>query len=119
MKIPGETAVPARISGSDTKAVRVASGSAVHKRPEQSAGKAGSSTDSTSDVQLTGASRNLAAIEQTLRAMPAVDELRVAAVKQRLDSGDYQVDPQRVADKLLHLESEFQRGGPLEHNLLK
>jgi negative regulator of flagellin synthesis FlgM len=119
MKLPGETAVPSRINGLETKPVRVAPGSAVHKRAEQAAGKAGNSVDSESDVQLTGAARNLAQLEQTLRAMPAVDELRVAAVKQRLDSGEYQVDPQRVADKLLHLESDFQRANPFDRNPLK
>lgn len=119
MKLPGETAVPGRINGLDAKPVRVASGAAVHKRLEQNATPPGGGRDAESDVQLTGAARNLAAIEQTLRAMPAVDDLRVSVVRQRLESGDYQVDPQRVADKLLQLETDLGRGAPLEKNLLK
>jgi negative regulator of flagellin synthesis FlgM len=70
-------------------------------------------------VQLTGAARQLATIEQSLRDMPAIDEARIAAVKQRLDSGTYKVDPQRVADRLLHLEQELERSSPLNKNLLK
>jgi negative regulator of flagellin synthesis FlgM len=118
MKLPGDGVVT-KVNGVEAKPVRVASGAAVHKRSEQAAGKAGSSTASETDVRLTDSSRALAAIEQSLRAMPAVDELRVEMVKQRLASGEYQVDPQRVADKLLHLEQEFQRGNPLDHNPLK
>lgn len=111
--------VPTKISGLDAKPVRIAPGAAVQKRQEQSAGAIASASESGSDVQLTGASRHLAAIEQQLKTLPAVDELRVAMVKQRLESGDYQVDPQRIADKLLRIESELGRGSPLEKNILK
>jgi len=104
----------------EAKPVRTAPGASVHGRQEQVAGKAGSNAASDSDVQLTGTARNLAAIEQSLRAMPAVDELRVAAVRQRLADGEYQVDPQRVADKMLQLESDLQRGAsPLDKNPLR
>jgi negative regulator of flagellin synthesis FlgM len=112
MKLPGDSVVPSKISGVEPKPVRVASGAAVNKRLEQSAGKAGSSAVAEADVQLTGAARNLAALEQSLRELPAVDEVRVALVKQRLDNGTYQVDPQRVADKLLRMEQELDRGNP-------
>jgi negative regulator of flagellin synthesis FlgM len=111
MKLPGDIVVPTKIS-SESKPVRVASAGAVHKRLEQSAGKAGSSAASGSDVHLTGASRNLAALEQSVREMPAVDELRVSAVRQRLSSGDYKIDPQRVADRLLSIERDLGRAAP-------
>jgi len=119
MKLPGDILVPNKVNGVESKPVRVASAGAVHKRLEQSAGKAGSSAASGSDVQLTGASRNLAAIEESLKAMPAVDELRVSAVKQRLSSGDYKIDPQRVADRLLSIERDLGRAAPLDDNPLK
>jgi negative regulator of flagellin synthesis FlgM len=111
MKLPGDIVVPSKVS-SESKPVRVASAGAVHKRLEQSAGKAGSSAASESDVHLTGASRNLAALEQSLRDMPAIDELRVSTVKQRLSSGDYKIDPQRVADRLLSIERDLDRAAP-------
>jgi len=119
MKLPGDNLVPNKVNGVETKPVRVAPAGAVHKRLEQSAGKAGSSAASESDVHLTGASRNLAAIEQSLREMPAIDELRVSVVKQRLSSGDYRIDPQRVADRLLSLERDLARHAPLEDSPLK
>jgi negative regulator of flagellin synthesis FlgM len=70
-------------------------------------------------VHLTGASRNLAAIEESLKNLPAVDELRVSAVRQRLDSGDYKIDPQRVADRLLSIERDLGRAAPLENSPLR
>jgi negative regulator of flagellin synthesis FlgM len=119
MKLPGDSLVSNKVSGVESKPVRVASAGAVHKRLEQSAGKAGSSAASGSDVHLTGASPRLAAIEQSLKELPAIDELRVSTVRQRLSSGDYKVDPQRVADRLLSLERDLGRGAPLEESLLK
>jgi negative regulator of flagellin synthesis FlgM len=117
MKLPGDSAVPSKITGVDTKPVRVAPTSNAPKRHDQAMEKAGSSADSGSNVRLTGAARSLAALEQSLHTLPAVDEQRVAAVKRRLESGEYQIDPQRVADKLLHMENELRRGNPLETSL--
>lgn len=119
MKLPGDSLVPNKVNGVETKPVRVASAGAVHKRLEQSAGRAGSSAAPESDVHLTGASRQLATLEQSVRNMPAVDELRVSAVRQRLQSGEYKVDPQRVADRLLSLERDLGRAAPFEDSPLK
>jgi negative regulator of flagellin synthesis FlgM len=118
MKLHGDNLVPNKVSV-ESKPVRVASAGAVHKRLEQSAGKAGSSAAPETDVHLTGASRNLAAIEESLKNLPAVDELRVSAVRQRLDSGDYKIDPQRVADRLLSIERDLGRAAPLENSPLR
>jgi negative regulator of flagellin synthesis FlgM len=117
MKLPGDSAVPAKISGVDTKSMRVASATA-QKRQEQVAPKPGS-VQAESDVQLTGTARSLAALEQSLHSLPAVDDKRVAAVKRRLDNGEYQVQPQRIADKLLHMESDLRRANPRENSSLK
>jgi len=119
MRLPGDSVVPTKISSMETKPVRVAPGASVHKRLDQAAGAPQNSTEAASDVQLTGAARGLASIEQALHALPAIDEQRVAAVKQRLERGEYKVDPQRVADRMLHLENDLARGNPLNRNPLK
>jgi negative regulator of flagellin synthesis FlgM len=119
MKLPGDSVIPSKVNGVDAKPVRAAPGVAARKEADQPAGKAGSSADAETDVQLTGAARNLAAIEQSLRNLPAIDELRVTMVKQRLESGDYKVDPQRVADKLLAMERDLGHGTPLDRSPLK
>ncbi len=108
-----------KIHGVDAKPVRVAPSASTPRRQEQAVDKPANPADVGSNVQLTGAARSLAALEQSLFAMPAVDEKRVAEVKRRLESGEYRVDPQRIADKLLNLESDLQRRSPLEHELLK
>ncbi|MEO6369386.1 MAG: flagellar biosynthesis anti-sigma factor FlgM [Steroidobacteraceae bacterium] len=119
MRLPGDSVVTTKISSMETKPVRVAPGAPVHKRLDQAASSAESSSEAASDVQLTGTARGLASIEQSLHALPAIDEQRVAAVRQRLERGDYKVDPQRVADRMLHLESDLARGNPLNRNPLK
>ncbi|MEO8315353.1 MAG: flagellar biosynthesis anti-sigma factor FlgM [Pseudomonadota bacterium] len=116
MNLPGDSVVTSKITGVDAKAVRVAPSASAPRR-DQTAGKAASNPGPGTDVQLTGAARSLAAMEQSLVAMPAVDEARVAAVKRRLDSGEYRIDAQRIADKLLHLESDLARRSPVENDL--
>lgn len=76
----------------------------------QEAGSSGTSSSSatgsgaTPDVQITGAARTLATLEQTLRDLPAVNETRVAQITNSIEQGTYTVHPQRIADKLIQLE---------------
>lgn len=103
----------------ETKPTRITSSSAVRANPGASSGAGGKPQSGSPDVHLSGGARNLAAIEQSLRALPAVDELRVAAVKQRLAEGSYEIDPQRIADRLLRLDSDLSRAAPLESKTLR
>jgi negative regulator of flagellin synthesis FlgM len=119
MRLPGDSAVTTKINGVDAKPVRVAPSASTSRRQEQAIDKPAEPVDVGSNVQLTGAARSLAAIEQSLFSLPAVDEKRVAEVKRRFESGEYRVDPQRIADKLLNLESDLQRRSPLDRELLK
>jgi negative regulator of flagellin synthesis FlgM len=111
--------VPNKINGVEAKPARIAPASAVSWRGGNANQAAGAPAASDADVHLTGAARSLAAIEQSVRAMPAIDDARVAAVKEKLQSGSYQVDPQRIADKLLRMEDDLQRVQPLEKNPLR
>jgi negative regulator of flagellin synthesis FlgM len=119
MNLIGDSAVTSKISGVDAKPVRVAPAASTPRKQEQAAEKATVTADPGTNVQLTGAARSLATIEQSLKTLPAVDEKRVAEVKKRLEGGEYQINPQRIADKLLHLESDLQRANPREHSSLK
>ena len=79
------------------------------QRPQE-AGSSGTSSSSasgsgaTQDVQITGAARTLATLEQTLRDLPAVNETRVAQITNSIEQGTYTVHPQQIADKLIQLE---------------
>lgn len=119
MKVPGDSIVSNKINGLEPRPARVTATSGVRALPGATAGPGQEAAQSESSVKLTDASRNLTTIADSLRAMPAVDELRVAAVKQRLQDGTYEIDPQRVADRLLRLESDLARVAPLERNPLK
>lgn len=55
-------------------------------------------------VTLTGSARVLQKLSEAIAGAPVVDAAKVAAVKQALQSGSYQVDAGRVADKLLNFE---------------
>ena len=96
-----------KISGTEIRPVHIAPSSAAPRLPDgNSAGKPDSKAASTgTDVRITGTAQQLAALEQSIRNLPPVDASRVAAVRERLEAGTYQPDPQRVADGLLHMNA--------------
>jgi negative regulator of flagellin synthesis FlgM len=57
-------------------------------------------------VTLTNSARSLQKIEEAVAKTPVVNAAKVASLKQAINSGTYQVDSGRVADKLL----QFERG---------
>ena len=79
---------------------------------DQSGSDAAATTASTAALQgsdhvtLTDSARSLQKIEEAIAKAPVVDTAKVAAIKQAVSSGTYQVDTGRVADKLL----QFERG---------
>ncbi len=95
-----------KINGVDGRPVAVSAGTPVRRGSDTQSGKQ-ESANPVADVHITDTARTLASIEQSVRELPAVDEKRVAAVQDALRDGRYSVDPQRVADKMLHLELEL------------
>lgn len=94
-----------KISGVDTRTGPVGAGRAVERARDAATGaKRDGSGASSGAVHITGTARQLADLEQVVKDMPAVDEARVAAVRQALESGTYQVHPEKIADQLLHIE---------------
>ncbi|HEY5808709.1 MAG TPA: flagellar biosynthesis anti-sigma factor FlgM [Povalibacter sp.] len=60
-----------------------------------------------SPVQITGQARQLAALEQAVQGLPIVNEARVAEISSAIEEGRYQVNPERIADKLLRAEQDL------------
>ncbi len=84
----------------------VASGAAVPPRGTGSSGNVASGS-APGSVQITDAASQLAALEQALKEMPAVDQARVDAIRSAIEQGTYQVAPQRVADQLAQMEQSL------------
>ena len=93
-----------KISGVDTRSGPVGAGRAVERARDAATGAKQEGGASPDGVHITGTAQQLVDLEQVLKDMPAVDEVRVAAVRQALESGTYQVQPERIADQLLHIE---------------
>ncbi len=99
-----------KISGySTTEPVLPVKGSGSSVVADKTQGDGASSTASTTpaadQVTLTSSARTLQKAEETIAKTPVVNTQKVAAVKQQLASGTYQIDAGRVADKILGYES--------------
>lgn len=46
-------------------------------------------------------------IESNINAQPDVDGARIDSLKSAIDAGRYDIDPLRVAEKLIELEAQF------------
>jgi negative regulator of flagellin synthesis FlgM len=80
------------------KADRAGAAAASGESVKTGAGAAGDS------VSLTQTGMQLAQMEKQLAHQPAVDSQRVEQIRQKLQSGDYNIDPTRIANKLLGFE---------------
>jgi negative regulator of flagellin synthesis FlgM len=92
-----ETVAPVKGSNSSAVVADKSQGEAFSSAP----------TSQTGDhVTLTDSARSLQKIEEHVAKTPVVNAEKVAAVKHAVNSGTYQVDAARVADKIL----KFERG---------
>ena len=57
-------------------------------------------------VNITASGLLMSRLEEIVQRTPVVDADRVAAIKDAIASGSYQVDDQRVADRLLKFERD-------------
>lgn len=58
-------------------------------------------------VSITQSGMLMSRLEELVQRTPVVDQERVAAIKDAIASGTYEVDAQRIADRLLKLEREL------------
>ncbi len=64
-------------------------------------------TPSTDQLTLTSSARSLQKIEQAVAKTPVVNAAKVAAIKQSVQSGSYQIDANSVAGNILSFESNL------------
>jgi negative regulator of flagellin synthesis FlgM len=99
--------VSTKIGGFDSSPVQVSTGRAVKRAGNSDSATQSSGTESTSDTHITDSARKLAALEQSVRDLPAMDEARVQQVGARIADGSYKVDAERVAEKLLRSDQDL------------
>lgn len=71
------------------------------------AAEKGATAAADTQVRLTDTATNLKQVEQSLASMPDVDQARVSEIRQRVDGGSYQVNADRLADRLLAFERDL------------
>jgi len=70
-----------------------------------------SSTTGSDKLSLTSEATQLRALEDEINALPAIDTQRVQEVQRSLATGSFQIDPARVADKMLQFEAAVDNAG--------
>ena len=58
-------------------------------------------------VQLTDSAKQLRQLEEILANQPVTDTKRVEEIKQAIASGEYEVNAEQIAEKLLQLDKEL------------
>jgi negative regulator of flagellin synthesis FlgM len=58
-------------------------------------------------VSLTDTAQQLRKLENTLSELPVVDSQRVEDIRAAIANGSYEVDPTRVAEKLINFDSQL------------
>ncbi len=79
------------------------------ERASQSADSpsSGTTAPSTDTVSLTSSAQLLQKLEEILAAAPASDAKRIAALKEAIDSGAYEIDAATIAERLLRMEQDL------------
>ena len=96
-----------KIGGFDSGPVQVSTGRSVKRSSDSSSSSSSAATGSTPDSHITDSARKLAELEQTVQALPAINEGRVADVSASLQNGSYKIDSGLIADKLLQSEQDL------------
>jgi negative regulator of flagellin synthesis FlgM len=99
--------VTTKIDGLQNRPVQVGTGRTVSSTSDATATRGKAQVAATSPVRITDQARQLAALEQALNEVPVVNEARVDAIRAALAEGRYEVNPERIADKLLRTEQEL------------
>ena len=105
-----------KIGGVDgnSPSTAIGAGRAVQRPQDAATGGTQNSQNSSggSNVQITGAARQLASLEQAVRDLPAVNDARVAQISNAIEQGTYKVDAKQIASQLIKMEKALAHGSP-------
>lgn len=104
----GEPDVTTKITGFQNTPVQVGADKSVSRTRQGGAANATEGAGQPANpVQITDQARQLAALEQTVNAVPVVNEAKVASIRQAIEDGTYQVVPERIAEQLLRMDRDL------------
>lgn len=96
-----------KISGYPNRPIQPGIDKQLSRSSEPAAAATPAAASSSKAVSITDQAKQLATLEQTLQSQPAINEGRVAEIQLAIQEGRYQIDPERIADKLLRFEQEL------------
>jgi len=104
--------VPNRIKELDGLSVGAGSGGpveSVRPAPAVPSSTAGSSAalSNSDSVQITPHARLMTSLAQAVQNTPDIDAARVSRLQQAIDAGQYQINPEQTATRLLRLEQDL------------
>lgn len=92
-------------TGLDSSRSKVAENAAVDRGSEKS--EKNSSTSSTDQVKLSASSVNIQQIEAEVKQLPEVDDATIDRIRGQIERGEYKIDYQQLAGKMLNFEEKF------------
>jgi len=106
--------VSSKIGGvASTSTAALSTGRANTQRSQDAAGggtqASGGSNTASENVQITGAARNLASLEQAVKDLPAVNTAKVAQISTAIEQGTYTVNSKDIANKMMQMDKELSR----------
>ena len=96
-----------KIGGVDgsSPSTAIGAGRAVQRPQDAATGAAQNSDAGTGEnVEITGAARQLATLEQAVRDLPAVNDAKVAQISNAIQQGTYTVNSRHIANQLIQME---------------
>jgi negative regulator of flagellin synthesis FlgM len=108
VEITGITTTPLSDNKTDDSAATSSSAISHSNQDSESSVKTLASSDNSADkVTLTQQAEELRMIEKAVNEQTGIDSERVESLKLEIDSGRYDINSQRVAEKLIEFETQF------------
>ncbi|WP_144395146.1 flagellar biosynthesis anti-sigma factor FlgM [Pleionea sediminis] len=80
------------------------------KKSEKTSDSDVNTTETSEDsVELTGKASQIQSLIKQMMAAPAVDRSRVDPVKEKIEEGRYEIETERVANKMLDFEASYSK----------
>ena len=100
-----------KINGIDGGPASPGAGRVSQRNAVESGGAAAGTSSTPESVHITDVASQLAALEQAVQTLPAVDTARVATLRTAIEQGTYTVSSDQIADHLTQLEQSLEALG--------